>query len=90
MILALCLSSFQVNPNREELRPEHPHCHCIPGTARQLSCQPALPLTRIVIVKEVSSARVPVIPKPLTEFQTYMRITLNVAHVSRLRPMLCH
>ncbi len=36
------------------------------------------------------SARVPVIPQPLTLLQTYMRITLNVADVSRLHPMLCY
>lgn len=49
MILARCLSSFQVNSDTEELRSEEAHRPRIPGTARQLSCQPALPLTRIVV-----------------------------------------
>jgi hypothetical protein len=76
--------------NTEELRPEKPHRLCIPRAARQLIRQPALALTRVVVREQMRSARVPVIPQPLTQFQTYARITLNVADLSRLHPMLCY
>ena len=85
-----CISAVQINPNAEELRSEEAHRPCVPGTARQLSCQPALALTRIVVREQMCSARLPVIRKPRAQFQTYMRITLNVANVSRFHPMLCH
>src|ERR1700676_443927 len=55
-----------------------------------MSSQPALPLTRIVVREQMRSARVPSSPKSLAQFQSYTRITFNVADVSRLRAMLCH
>jgi hypothetical protein len=57
---------------------------------QKMTRQPALALTRIVAREQMCSARVPVIPSPLTHLHPYMRITLNVADVSRLHPMLCH
>ena len=49
-----------------------------------------LALTRIVVREQMCCTRVPVIPKPFTQFQTYMRIMLNVADLPRPHPMLCH
>jgi hypothetical protein len=49
-----------------------------------------LALAGIVVGKQMRGALVPAIPQPLTHLKTYMRITLNVADVSRLDPMLCH
>ena len=89
-ILPRCLSSFQIDPNGEELRPEEAHRPRAPGAARQLTRQPLLAFAWIVVGEQVRRARVSVVPQPLTQLQPYMRITLNVADVSRLHPMLCH
>ena len=72
-----------------ELRPEETHRSRIPGAAWQLIRQPALTLTRIIVGKQMGSARVPASPQPVAQLQTYPRIALDVADVSRLRPVLC-
>jgi hypothetical protein len=54
-------SSIQINPNTEKLRPEEAHRSLIPRAAWQMTCQPALALTRIVVGEQVRGARVPVI-----------------------------
>jgi hypothetical protein len=89
-ILFIRASAIQINPNAEELRSEQAHRPRVPGAARQLSCQPALAFTGIIGREQVRGTRVPVKPKPLTQLQTYMRVTLNVADLPRLHPMLCH
>ena len=53
---------IQINSNSEELRPEEVHRPRIAGTARQLSCQPALALARIVVREQMRRTSVPVIP----------------------------
>jgi len=49
-----------------------------------------LAFTRVVVRKQMRRARVPAIFYPLTQFQSYTRITFNVADVSRLHAMLCY
>lgn len=81
---------FQVNPNREQLCPEQAHRPRIRGTAWQLTRQPALALTRVIVTEQMSSARVPAIPYSLTQLETHVRIMPNVANISRLAPVLCY
>jgi hypothetical protein len=81
---------IQVNPNREKLGSEEAHRTSIPGAARQLVRQPSLPLTWIIVREQVRSARVPADSQPVAQLQPYMRITFNVADVSRPHPMLCN
>jgi integrase family protein with SAM-like domain len=85
-----CQSVIQVNSNGEELRPEEAHCPRVPCAAWQFTRQPALAFAWIVVGQQVRRARVPVVSQPLTQFQPYMRIAVNVADVSRFRSMLCH
>jgi len=46
---AKLLSSIQIKPKGEELCSEQPHRPRVPGAAWQLTRQPALALTRIVV-----------------------------------------
>jgi len=46
---AACILTIQVNSNRQKLRSKQANCPRIRGAARQLSSQPALALTRIVV-----------------------------------------
>src|SRR5690349_14140075 len=55
-----------------------------------MACQPALTLTRIIVGEQMGGARVPANLKSLSQLQTYMRITFNIADVSRLHAMLCY
>ena len=49
MTFRKCRSLIQVNPNREELRPEQAHCPRIPCCTRQLMRQPVLAFAGIVL-----------------------------------------
>jgi hypothetical protein len=49
-----------------------------------------LTVTRIIVGQQMGSARVPSYPKSLSQFQSYVWITLDVADVSRLHAVLCH
>jgi len=82
-------SVIQVNSNSEKLCPEKAHCPRISGTAWQLSRQPALAFTGIILGKQMGSARVPSSPESLAQLQPYTWITFNVTDVSRLHAMLC-
>jgi hypothetical protein len=64
--------AVEINSNGEELGPEQPHRPCIPSTARQLTRQPALTLTGIIVGEQVGIARVSSSPKSLSQFQSYM------------------
>ena len=54
-------STIQVNSNAEKLRSEQANRPRIPGTAWQLSSEPALALTRIVVGEQRCCARVPAV-----------------------------
>jgi hypothetical protein len=83
-------SVIQINTNGEELRPEEAHCLRVPCAAGQLTRQPALALNGIIVGEQMSSARVPSSSKSVTQFQSYTRITLDVADVSCLHAVLRH
>jgi len=49
-----------------------------------------LAFTRIIVREQVGSAHVPSGSESLPQFETDMRIMLDVADISRFHPMLCH
>jgi hypothetical protein len=55
-------SVIKINPNSEKLCPEQANCPSIAGGTRQLTRQPALALSRIVVGEKMCGACVPAIP----------------------------
>jgi len=55
-------SVIQINPNSQKLRPKEANCTSIACGAWQLTRQPALALSRIVVGEKMCGACVPAIP----------------------------
>src|SRR5215469_10510108 len=76
------LQRIQINPNREELRSEEAHCPRIPGASWQLTRQPPLPLTRIIVTQDICGSGMPANTESVAQFQAHLRIAQNVTNVA--------
>jgi hypothetical protein len=90
MPMRIYRSGIQINSDTKELRPKKPHSTRISSTAWQLLRQPALASTRIIVRKQMSSARMPSGSESLAQFEPHLRVTLDVADIPRFHPVFCH
>src|SRR6266567_3704760 len=84
------LLSIQINPNCKELRPKQAHRRRIRLASGYLLRQPALACARIVIWKDRRGPRAPLSADAAAQFQSDMRVSLNVANIGGFPAMLRH